>query len=341
LIQNGGTFNIDNRIELGNVSGSGNEGDYIYHGGVLSSGQNATSNPGTSPGVRLGVGSGTTGKFVDYNNGPAGNITVSGFFISYNSSSTGIVEFHYDNGGIRPIQIVENPNAADSNGVNNSGELSFRNQSSGAQSSRLNLVLDSSPTMTLVGGVEVPQNLGLFTTLDPTKIVGNSGQFKGFYDSTGTNQLPEGAAISLRAPNGYTDTWDISYQGTINFSDPSISAISSITGPNNLLGSATTGGSDVVLMGVSAIAPVIGDANGDGVVNGADLAILVGNNGKSVTGGYAAADFNDDGVVNQDDWSIFDYGVALYNHSVPPVPEPAGAALVLLAPMCGLRRRRR
>jgi hypothetical protein len=328
LIINGGNLTDDNVIQVGGDSSNvAQTGTITYESGVLSSGFG--SSPGSSPGIRLGNGLGCTGNFVDYNDGP-GNITVSGFYVSYEAGgtgSTGNVAFHYDNGGVMPIQ-VHNSTA--------NAQLSIRN--SATQSSRLSLDLDSSPTMTLVGGVEVPQNLGLFSD---DEITGISGDSKDFFDPTGTTDLAEGTAITERAPNGYTDTWDISYQGKINFSDTATSSISSITGPNNLLGDSTTGGTDVVLMGVSAIAPVVGDANGDGIVNTLDESILEQNLGKSVTGGYAAADFNDDGIVNADDVAIFQYGVALYDSSHPTsAPEPAALAVLAAFPLLAARRRR-
>lgn len=327
---NGGAMVVDTSIQ---VAGDGNNvdqtGSIIYNGGVLQAGLNPST--ASSPGIRLGNGAAGTANLVVYNNG-TGNITLGGLYLAKTASAgsqptVATVEFHYDNDGTRPIQIHNSGDTAEIKIANGTG-----------QQSRLNIVLDSSPTMTEINGVEVPQNLGLFST---DKVTGNDTTSEFFYDPTGTNLLTEGAAITERAPNGYTDTWDISYQGTINFSDPSNSVVSSVTGPNNLFGD-TTEGTDIVLMGVSAIAPVIGDANGDGIVDGTDLGILQGNLGKSVAGGYAAADFNDDGMVNADDVAIYQFGLAEYNsggHPVAPEPASAGAMLGVIGLM-GLTRRR-
>jgi hypothetical protein len=50
--------------------------------------------------------------------------------------------------------------------------------------------------------------------------------------------------------------------------------------------------------------PMPGDANGDGVVNIADLGVLAANWQQPVDGGHAQADFNGDGVVNIADLAI-------------------------------------
>lgn len=48
----------------------------------------------------------------------------------------------------------------------------------------------------------------------------------------------------------------------------------------------------------------VGDANGDGFVNGADLSVLLAQFGMSIKAG-SGADFNSDGVVNGADLSVF------------------------------------
>ncbi|HWB55151.1 MAG TPA: dockerin type I repeat-containing protein, partial [Tepidisphaeraceae bacterium] len=90
----------------------------------------------------------------------------------------------------------------------------------------------------------------------------------------------------------------------------------------------------------------LGDTNGDGVVNSADLSTLLANMGQSFTGiysrGYTIGDFNGDGKVNVDDFSLFQYGLAEYNVSHPAVvPEPAEMAAICVASCLAVRRRRR
>src|SRR5262249_36524624 len=71
-----------------------------------------------------------------------------------------IAEFHYENGGVRPIQVTQtltiNNGLADAPGPT---------ATQGVRSARLNLVLDSAPQVT----AGVPQNLGLIDVdWDPT-----------------------------------------------------------------------------------------------------------------------------------------------------------------------------
>ncbi len=54
---------------------------------------------------------------------------------------------------------------------------------------------------------------------------------------------------------------------------------------------------------VASVPPCGGDANGDGIVNGADLSVVLSQFGQAVTPG-AGADFNADGVVNGADLSV-------------------------------------
>jgi hypothetical protein len=93
----------------------------------------------------------------------------------------------------------------------------------------------------------------------------------------------------------------------------------------------------------SVISPEpLGDANGDGMVNAADLAILNAHMGQHITGGYINGDFNDDGVVNEDDFALYSLGLAEYNASTTAVPEPAGfiavAGIGLAVTLRGRRR---
>jgi hypothetical protein len=87
---------------------------------------------------------------------------------------------------------------------------------------------------------------------------------------------------------------------------------------------------------------ILGDTNGDGVVDGTDLATLDANMGQTVKWGYASGDFNGDGVVNADDQSLFDLGVAQFNTgSTTAVPEPATLAATGILGVSMLRRRSR
>lgn len=70
----------------------------------------------------------------------------------------------------------------------------------------------------------------------------------------------------------------------------------------------------------------LGDANLDGVVNGADLAMM--QPGGST---WTAGDFNYDGTVNADDYALLTLGMSLQQAPLTQVPEPAEAVLGMLA----------
>jgi hypothetical protein len=102
---------------------------------------------------------------------------------------------------------------------------------------------------------------------------------------------------------------------------------------------------------------LLGDANLDGKVNGADFAILATNFNKSVTGlsGWDQGDFNYDGKINGADFAVL---AANFNKGASPatdaliafaqadglmadVPDPGGAAVGFIAAGALLRRGRR
>jgi hypothetical protein len=109
--------------------------------------------------------------------------------------------------------------------------------------------------------------------------------------------------------------------------------------------------------GQAGVAPLIGDTDGDGVVNTTDLRTLVSNLGKyaSVTGG----DFNGDGRVDFSDYQLlernfgktapvgsfvpFGGGVPAAAEGFPGalVPEPGAVAVALVGVAIGATRRRR
>lgn len=79
-----------------------------------------------------------------------------------------------------------------------------------------------------------------------------------------------------------------------------------------------------------------GDTNLDGVVNSADVSNISASGNSWGTG-----DFNYDGKVNADDWSLFLLGAAAQDGSIiSGVPEPMSMALMVLPALVALRRRR-
>jgi hypothetical protein len=142
------------------------------------------SGTGAGNGIRLGQGgTGATGKFVIYNDGPAGHIKAGNFHVAFGAGTTGIVEYHLNNPtgsgnfGVRPIQTVQG--------------LSLRNVPS-SQQAKLDLQLDEAPT-TVAG---VPVNLGLadYNTLSSATGQPNTDYF---YDMTGTTPLPTGTNVTF------------------------------------------------------------------------------------------------------------------------------------------------
>lgn len=87
---------------------------------------------------------------------------------------------------------------------------------------------------------------------------------------------------------------------------------------------------------------ITADATGDGIVNNSDLSLLMSNFNKTVTGGYAAGDFNLDGRVSAEDLAIYDRARAgLTTPAQAPVlvvPEPT--TLVVPSLLALMYRRR-
>ena len=95
----------------------------------------------------------------------------------------------------------------------------------------------------------------------------------------------------------------------------------------------------------ATIGPIFtGDFNGDGVVDGLDLAILHMNYGMMLGGGPAVGDANSDGRVDGDDFRIWQEqqgGPAPASAAAGSVPEPTSAVLCLLAASALATRTRR
>jgi hypothetical protein len=86
---------------------------------------------------------------------------------------------------------------------------------------------------------------------------------------------------------------------------------------------------------------ILGDTNGDGIVDTTDLATLQSDMGQTVKWGYADGDFNGDGVVNADDFTLFQLGAEEYaTGQTVSVPEPGVLAAGVLTGLMALVRRR-
>jgi hypothetical protein len=257
------------------VTSYGN-GIYDYRGGKLEVSLQGGAGIRLSPSSGS-VGAGGTGSFIVRNPGTPGYVRAYDFIVASGAGSAarpadgintgvGIVEFHSSGAtGTRPVQVGRN--------------LSINNGlvTAGTRSSRLNLVLDSAPSVDAGG---IPQNLGLFdvdfdqTDIDPgtqLPIVGNnttgSGDLGDFFSSADATTVYTQDSIVTAMFAGSTYKWKISYTGDITWSDADASVVGNVSG---------TGGGDVVLIGDSSIIVpqgVAGDYNNNGVVDAADYVL--------------------------------------------------------------------
>ncbi|HYO25603.1 MAG TPA: dockerin type I domain-containing protein [Lacipirellulaceae bacterium] len=328
--------------------GSGN-GIYDYQGGILSVGASGATNA-----VRMAHGStndadGSSGegRIIVRNPGTPGHVRFGSVAMSSyrgindmattaadpNGTTTGVsvFEFHYGNGGTRPIQV------AGSLSINNGFHAGFESTTS----ARLDFRLDSA--VTLAAGGAAPINLGLIDvdySADDfvSGIISGSGTNGGLLSSAdGSALLTEGAMVS--AIFGTTKyNWQISYTGEITWSNLDASVVASVTP-----GTAGTN-RDLVLLGHSietVVVPNNADFNGDLKVDGADFVIWQRNLGVGTL--QTQGDANGDGAVNAADLGVWrtKFGQPVALGAAGAVPEPASAALAALACVAAATLRRR
>jgi hypothetical protein len=311
------------------ASGWGN-GIWDYRGGILE-----VSMFGGG-GIRLSAGGsagpGGRGRFIMHNPTTPGYVRGFDFNVAANEGSganladavntgIGIVEFHFENGGTRPIQVPRN--LIINNGMTEIGAT---------RSSRLELVLGAAP-MVDAGGV--PQNLGLFDVdfdNDFTGTIIGSGHLGNFFSSADGSTLYDQGAMVSASFGGTQYNWTISYEGSIAWTNPDAGTVASID---------ASGGSDVVLVGLSSVSVGLpGDYNNNGVVDAADY-VLWRNNPSSLQNEGASP-----GTVDQADYEFWrsqygkgsaGAGAALASSAVP---EPGACWLAAMA-MLGLLIARR
>jgi hypothetical protein len=304
-------------------------------------------------GIRLAAGSssgvGGTGHFIMHNPTSGGHVRAFDFVVAANGGPTGstdpalnpngtttgvgIVEFHFENGGTRPIQVDRNLS------INNGLDDDLQ----GTRSSRLELVLNSAPTLT----AGVPQNLGLFDVNFGDVFGGlitGTGDLDGdatfnddrvFSDSDADIAYVEGSTVSAVLGNTKYN-WSISYTGNITWTDAGNSVVDSITGPGT--------GTDVVLMGLSSETVAVDDADfdGDSDVDGNDL--LIWQRGVGVGNNNATGDADGNNIVNAADLAIWktQFGDGPGGAgAASAVPEPAAGAMfaTALLSLAAMRRR--
>jgi hypothetical protein len=330
--QLGGTVRLPlTALDMGNSEASGwGNGTWDYRGGILEVSMDGGN------GLRLAAGGsngpGGHGRFIMHNPTTPGYVRAYHFNVAANAGSgalipdgintgVGIVEFHFENGGTRPIQVPTN--LIINNGSTETGAI---------RSARLELKLDAAP---MVNGSGVPQNLGLFDVDSNNDANGSSttgaGQLGDFFSSAdGSTLYDEGATVSASF-GGTQYNWMITYQGNIAWTDPDTGALGSIDG---------TGGIDVVLVGQSSVsASLLGDYNDNGVVDAADY-VLWRNNPTSLDNEGASP-----GVVDQADYTFWrtQFGKSAGGGAAlvaAAVPEPGTMMMVVisLAVLLGTRR---
>jgi hypothetical protein len=319
-------------LDLGQSEASGwGNGTWDYRGGVLE-----VSTQGGS-GLRLSAGGssgpGGHGRFIMHNPSTPGYVRAFDLNVAANAGSgallpdgvntgVGIVEFHFENGGTRPIQVARN--LIINNGTTETGAI---------RSARLDLVLDAAPMVNATG---VPQNLGLFDVDFDNDALGSSttgaGNLGDFFSSAdGSNLLDQGATVSANF-GGKQFNWTISYEGNITWTNAETGAVGSVDG---------TGGLDVVLVGLSSVsAGLSGDYNNNGTVDAADY-VVWRNNPASLTNEGVSP-----GTVDQADYTFWrsQFGKSAGSASAlaaAAVPEPGTCFLAMMAIFSLLPRRKK
>jgi len=330
VIQEGGSLRLPlENLDMGNREGSGwGNGTYDYGGGILEVALEGDIGIRLSAGGSAGTGG--VGKFIMRNPASGGRVRTFDFEVSSHGGNgdgvltgVGIVEFHFANGGTRPIQLQRNL-------VINNG---LDDDMAGIHSARLDLKLDAAPALT--GGI--PQNLGLFDINfgeQSNGIITGSGDLGNIFSNLdATAQYAEGSTIS--AILGSTKyNWTISYTGNITWTDADNSVVGSITGMGT--------GTDVVLMGLSSepIAANDADFDNDLDVDGNDF--LIWQRGIGVGNSNATGDANGNGSVDAADLAVWktQFGPPPAVAAVNAVPEPAGGILLALAAITLAKLRR-
>lgn len=320
---------LDRALDLGTTDtsnpGYGN-GTWDYRGGILDVSRDAGQGIRLSPGGSAGTGG--IGRFIMHNPTTPGYVRTYSMNIAAHAATAngitngvGIVEFHYENGGTRPIQVVEN--LIINNGMESGGQV---------RSARLELVLHQAPC---TGVACVPQDIGLFDVdfFDPLQLVDPTGIITGSGTNPGRLSNADGSVVytpgSIVSANfGSTQyNWTISYTGNITWvGTGDTGVVASISG---------SGGTDIVLIGHSSVSlGLAGDFNNDGKVDAADYVHLRKNNAPASDFATWRANF---GAMAG---SGAGAGAAL---GLAAVPEPAtiGLALATLLGSSALFARRR
>jgi hypothetical protein len=320
------------------ANGYGN-GTYDYRGGTLEVGiplgTGMRLSHGTASNAADGspAGAGGHGRFIMHNPASGGYVRMSnislasfpgvndGMLTSADpngvTKGVGILEFHYENGGTRPIQL--DGNLSLNNGVDPT--------TMATRSARLDLRLNA--PVTLSGNV--PVNLGLvdvdFSPDDfAVGVVQGTGSLGGTFSSAdGLTNYPEGSTVSATLGNT-TYNWTISYHGQIDWADSLNSVVASVSPGVALVNK------DVVLIGLSSQTIAVDDADfdGDNDVDGNDF--LIWQRGLGTGNSNATGDADNDADVDANDLAIWKTQFGTGGSVVPAaasIPEPSAIVLAL------------
>jgi hypothetical protein len=318
-----GTVKVINRpLDIGSTDtsnpGFGN-GIWDYRGGSLEVSHEAGQGLRLSAGGSAGTGG--EGRFIMHNPTTPGyvrpylmNIAAHSGSANGDTNGVGVVEFHFENGGTRPIQVIDD--LVINNGAEDTGTAT--------RSARLEIVLNEAPM--LEGGI--PEDLGLFDVdftdpdvLDPVgSILGSGTNARLFSSADGSTVYQPGATVSA-AFGGTQYNWTISYTGDITWEGNGDTGVVS--------GISESGGTDIVLIGLSSVdIGLPGDFNNDGKVDAADYVVWRKSDGTQP--GY-------------DEWRT-NFGRSVESPAAGQiagaVPEPAAIHLLIAAFTAGLAWRR-
>ena len=325
IVQTGGRLRSPiSPMDIGQAETSGwGNGAYDYRGGTLEIDIEGNN------GIRLAHGGGNSraggkGTFIVHNPSSGGHVRAWRYqSASYRgivdtattagdpdgiTTGVALTQFHYENGGTRPIQVAQNLS------INNG----LQTDTQGTTASLLDLVLHEAAC---TGAACVPNNLGLFDVDfdigfgSNGGIVTGSGEKGGYFsNASNTADYTEGSTVSATF-GGIRYDWTISYSGNISWTDADNSAIASITGAGS--------GVDVVLIGLgSESVGLAGDFNDDQRVDGRDFLTWQRN----------------PSVGSLSDWQN-NYGMGSLA-AVSSVPEPTGLVLLCAAALPLFVRRR-
>ncbi|HEY1686756.1 MAG TPA: hypothetical protein VGG19_18490 [Tepidisphaeraceae bacterium] len=307
--QNGGTNSLSGSLILGygNVGSS----NYLLNGGQILAQSELVSDPGSA--LFSQAGGTNVVNNLTINAGGRFNLLYGVLQITKSFSNSGTFD-------------LQNPAAAGLSGTNilNLGTMPITNSTTGGtgtldieQNAALYAGSITQGSLIIGGKIQIaPQSpVSKINSLDITtgSLDITDNELIVDYATTGPTPLP---AIRSYLHSGYANNWTGS--GIISSTAAGNPAVAIGYSENSALGLTTFGGATVDSTAILIRYTWVGDANLDGKVDATDLSMIQSNGTTWDTG-----DFNYDGVVNADDYALFNLGLAESGGNPIPVPEPA------------------